>query len=135
MPPGTMLVSNSMVSRVFQPTLLLTDFAICSFPRLCAGDMKFNRSSRCPCKNGPICNDCNYCLGCSCRCHSWFTLNCRLFNKDTEQEILQRVETAVKTWKESEDGDTDKYLDDEGFTMKRLDAAKRNWGHDDERIL
>lgn len=97
--------------------------------------MKYDRSSRCPCKNGPSCHDCSYCLGCSCRCHSWFTLSTRLFDKNAELEILRRVESVARSSKESTGGGTDIYLDDEDFTTQRLDAAKRNWGHDDERIV
>jgi hypothetical protein len=63
------------------------------------GDNKFNRQSRCPCKNGPACNYCGFCLGCSCRCHTWFTMRTRLCNAADEDQLLQTVKctAAVKT--------------------------------------
>jgi hypothetical protein len=126
-----MSVSNSTILCTFNShdTGLILHFVL-----FYIGDMKFDRTSRCICKNGPVCHDCSYCLGCSCRCHSWFTLNFRLFDKDAEQEILQRVESVARTWKDSPDGFADRHLDEEELTTQRLDEAKRKWGHDDERI-
>ena len=59
------------------------------------GDMHFDRVSRCPCKNGPACRFCGYCQGCSCRCHTWFTLNCRFHDGDGEKALLEQVEGLV----------------------------------------
>jgi len=63
------------------------------------GDNRFNRQSRCPCKNGPACNYCGFCLGCSCRCHTWFTMRTRLCNAADEEKMLQTVKdtAAAKT--------------------------------------
>lgn len=59
------------------------------------GDMRYDRSSRCPCKNGPACQNCGYCVGCSCRCHTWFRVHNR-FHEETELEALRaRIEAAV----------------------------------------
>eukprot|EP00934_Nitzschia_sp_Nitz4_P008353 Nitzschia sp. Nitz4//scaffold74_size92883//47486//53507//NITZ4_004826-RA/size92883-augustus-gene-0.13-mRNA-1//-1//CDS//3329557604//8343//frame0 len=74
------------------------------------GGMRYDRNSRCPCKNGPCCHDCGYCLGCSCRCHTWFTLNYRFFKKDAEEALLRKVEDMAQKWKEG--NDEDEYLDD-----------------------
>lgn len=63
------------------------------------GETNFNRQSRCPCKNGPACNYCGFCLGCSCRCHTWFTMRTRLCSAADEEQLLQTVKdtAAVKT--------------------------------------
>jgi len=60
------------------------------------GDMKFDRTKRCPCKNGPACSVCSYCTGCSCRCHTWFTLHSRIFGKEEGEALLSGVENAVE---------------------------------------
>lgn len=99
------------------------------------GDMKYNRASRCPCKNGPACKECGYCLGCSCRCHTQFTLNFRLFDKNVEQGILERVKAVALKGKQGCENDEARYLYDEEFTARRLDDAKVSWGHHDEFIL
>jgi len=59
------------------------------------GDNKFDRESRCPCKNGPACNFCGYCLGCSCRCHTWFTMRTRLCNAVDEEKLLRSVRCTI----------------------------------------
>eukprot|EP00804_Cyclotella_cryptica_P018145 CCRYP_005927-RA/>CCRYP_005927-RA protein AED:0.43 eAED:0.43 QI:0/0/0/1/0/0/2/0/106 len=41
------------------------------------GVVNFQRQSRCPCKNGPQCDACSFCIGCSCTCHQQFTLHYR----------------------------------------------------------
>lgn len=92
--------------------------------------MPSDRAKRCPCKNGPVCGECGYCLGCSCRCHSWFTLNCRFFGDEVEKQILTRVEGLVS----AEKFQACKYLDDSDFTAERLSEAKRHWGHDDDLV-
>ena len=34
------------------------------------GNMSFDHHSQCcPCKNGPVCQHCKFCAGCSCKCH------------------------------------------------------------------
>lgn len=55
------------------------------------GDLRFNRQSRCVCKNGPQCKDCGFCLGCSCRCHTYFTVRTRLCSAADEEKLLQTV--------------------------------------------
>ncbi len=99
------------------------------------GDMRFDRCSRCPCKNGPACKDCSFCLGCSCKCHTQFTLNFRLFDKNVEKGILDRVKAVAQAGKDDPEKIEDRYLDDEGFTNQRLDDAKVAWGHTDDFIL
>ena len=59
------------------------------------GNYTFDRVSRCPCKNGPVCRHCNYCAGCSCRCHTWFSLHFRFLKKDDELKLLHRVKRQV----------------------------------------
>ncbi|CAB9515529.1 histone chromosomal protein 6 [Seminavis robusta] len=59
------------------------------------GNMTLDRASRCPCKNGPVCRHCNYCAGCSCRCHTWFTMHHRFFGKEDELMLLHRVKRVV----------------------------------------
>ena len=59
------------------------------------GNMTYDRSSRCPCKNGPVCRQCLFCAGCSCKCHQWFTLHRRFFNVEKENSLVQRVEAVV----------------------------------------
>lgn len=59
------------------------------------GNMNFSRHERCPCKNGPQCDICTYCIGCSCRCHQHFTLHYRFMPVQEELELLQKVERAV----------------------------------------
>jgi len=59
------------------------------------GDMPFRRHARCPCKKGPQCKDCSYCLGCSCQCHQDFVMNFRFMGMADERNLLSRVETAV----------------------------------------
>lgn len=88
--------------------------------------MNYDRTSRCPCKNGPVCHDCHYCLGCSCRCHTWFTLRSRLFEKKAEVDVLERVKKiAAKSTEE------DLYLDDDRFMSERMEAARKLWGYDE----
>mmetsp|Transcript_2478 Transcript_2478/g.3628 ORF Transcript_2478/g.3628 Transcript_2478/m.3628 type:complete len:969 (-) Transcript_2478:1192-4098(-) len=55
------------------------------------GNFNYSRTVKCPCKNGPVCRDCSFCLGCSCRCHTWFTLRYRLYNKEEETKLVDRV--------------------------------------------
>lgn len=60
------------------------------------GNNVFDRSSRCPCKNGPVCSFCGYCLGCSCRCHRSFTMHQRLLNTDDEHAVLGLATAIVE---------------------------------------
>jgi len=59
------------------------------------GNFHEDRQKRCVCKNGPACLNCSYCQGCSCRCHTWFTLNQRFLNAEEEKELLLQVEKKV----------------------------------------
>ena len=83
------------------------------------GNMLQDRASRCPCKNGPCCEFCGYCSGCSCRCHTWFTLHCRFFNEEESEVLLDRVERAAH----SGDSKPNKYLDDSSYLSRRLELA------------
>ena len=60
------------------------------------GDLRFNRQSRCVCKNGPQCKDCGFCLGCSCRCHTYFTVRTRLCSAANEEKLLQTVKDTAE---------------------------------------
>lgn len=59
------------------------------------GNMSQQRRSHCPCKNGPQCHTCLYCIGCSCTCHQQFTLNYRFMPVEEECELLKEAEDAV----------------------------------------
>lgn len=61
------------------------------------GDMNFDRISQCPCKKGPRCNYCGYCLGCSCRCHTFFTVHTRFYKEEDERLLLNTVKVAAGT--------------------------------------
>jgi len=59
------------------------------------GNPQFNRASRCVCKNGPQCKHCGFCLGCSCRCHTYFTVRTRLCNAVDETKLWQSVKDTA----------------------------------------
>ena len=59
------------------------------------GDNTRDNQKRCPCKNGPQCTICHFCLGCSCRCHRSFTMHQRLLNSHDEHEVLGWVTSIV----------------------------------------
>ena len=62
------------------------------------GNMAFDRCNdrgACACRNGSKCKICNYCLGCSCRCHKAFTMHLRFMSMEDEEALLQRVVAAV----------------------------------------
>ena len=62
------------------------------------GNMAYDRCidrGTCVCKNGSKCKICNYCLGCSCRCHKAFTMHLRFMSMKDEEALLQRVVAAV----------------------------------------
>lgn len=61
------------------------------------GIMNFTRHSRCPCKNGPACTYCSYCIGCSCTCHQMFTLHYRFMTMEEELELLKEAVNVVGT--------------------------------------
>lgn len=61
------------------------------------GNMKLERAARCPCKNGKPCNNCNFCTGCSCKCHQQFTLYYRFMGIDDELRLLSEAEKIVGT--------------------------------------
>jgi hypothetical protein len=107
--PMTMAMSGSHLSIV----------ATVAAPSL--GNFTYDRCSRCPCKNGRVCKFCNYCSGCCCRCHSWFTLHSRLFGSGEGRELLNRVETAVS----SANCEPNKTLDDPQYLENRLEVAER----------
>lgn len=85
------------------------------------GNMNFDRASRCPCKNGPTCKFCHYCSGCSCRCHTWFTLHSRLFDPRKGEALLKKVEATVN----STNCEPNKYLDNPEYVEQRLEVAER----------
>jgi hypothetical protein len=59
------------------------------------GNMRFQRYSRCPCHNGPQCDTCAFCIGCSCICHQHFTLHYRFMPVQEEMQLLKDVVDAV----------------------------------------
>ena len=59
------------------------------------GDMKFDRAGRCPCKNGPKCDYCEYCVGCSCKCHERFTVMTRFYGPEAMKSLERRVENVA----------------------------------------
>lgn len=81
--------------------------------------MNYDRHSHCPCKNGPKCDYCSYCLGCSCRCHSWFTVHTRLCSREQEEKLLKRVE---ETANKSTGGADEEQM---SLALDRLKHAKR----------
>ena len=61
------------------------------------GNMENERSARCPCRNGKPCINCNFCTGCSCKCHQQFTLHFRFMGIEDELELLSESERIVGT--------------------------------------
>lgn len=59
------------------------------------GNMTLERAARCPCKNGKPCSNCNFCTGCSCKCHQQFTLHYRFMEIDDELQLLSEAERIV----------------------------------------
>mmetsp|Transcript_6307 Transcript_6307/g.12103 ORF Transcript_6307/g.12103 Transcript_6307/m.12103 type:complete len:145 (+) Transcript_6307:485-919(+) len=62
------------------------------------GNMKLERKgASCVCGNGPKCKSkaCGYCAGCSCRCHTNFTMHFRFMSIEDEVALLRSVEAAV----------------------------------------
>jgi len=59
------------------------------------GNFSRDRQDRCPCKNGPRCRLCDYCCGCSCKCHQRFTLHRRFFTTEDEEGLVERVIAVV----------------------------------------
>ncbi|KAK1736014.1 hypothetical protein QTG54_013150 [Skeletonema marinoi] len=70
------------------------------------GNMILERAARCPCKNGKPCNNCNFCTGCSCKCHQQFTLHYRFMGIDDELQLLSEAERIVGTDKISHADET-----------------------------
>jgi len=60
------------------------------------GVMRGNNHKRCPCKNGPACDLCSFCSGCSCRCHTYFIARRRFCEEAELISILQRLEEAQR---------------------------------------
>jgi len=79
------------------------------------GDMNHDRKGGCPCKNGPKCKVCTYCLGCSCRCHKSFTMHLRFMSIEDEETLLQRVAGAVGSCALPPDATLARLADDEEF--------------------
>merc|ERR1712130_853018 len=92
------------------------------------GDFRFDRKSRCPCKNGPCCDFCNYCLGCSCRCHSWFTMRTRLCNMKDEELLLQTVKETARRPASTEDSKNECKVFDVLESMKYLHERLKDAG-------
>lgn len=88
------------------------------------GDMKFDRAGRCPCKNGPKCDYCEYCVGCSCKCHERFTVMTRFYGPEDMKSLERRVENvayeANDDEKEASDG-----LSRDKTVASRLAAAMK----------
>jgi len=52
--------------------------------------------SKCTCDNNQFCSVCLQCTGCSCICHTRFTLNFRFMTIEQEQNLLIRVNANVE---------------------------------------
>eukprot|EP00986_Skeletonema_menzelii_P003949 scaffold1293_cov139-Skeletonema_menzelii.AAC.4 len=70
------------------------------------GNMIQERAARCPCKNGKPCSNCNFCTGCSCKCHQHFTLHYRFMGIGDELQLLSEAERIVGTDKISHSDET-----------------------------
>jgi len=87
------------------------------------GNNKFDRQKKCPCKNGPACGFCSFCLGCSCRCHTWFTVNTRLFPLKEEEKLFDKVKNLAEGSTQTDDEKT--ILEERvGMAQNRLQYAK-----------
>jgi len=63
------------------------------------GDMTTTvRHPTCQCERLPRCLNCQKCTGCSCTCHTQFTLNFRFMGLEEEVDLLQRVTAVVKNF-------------------------------------
>jgi hypothetical protein len=62
---------------------------------------------------GTTCESCGFCSCCSCKCHTNFNLSFRFFTKQSEQMLLQNVETVAGV----------DYLGDEHALDERLQLA------------
>ena len=58
-------------------------------------NMILERKARCRCRNELPCNNCNFCTGCSCKCHQQFTLHYRFMRIDDELRLLSDAESIV----------------------------------------
>lgn len=88
-----------------------------------AGHFMKDRDSRCPCKNGPKCDNCQYCLGCSCRCHTWFVVNQRLMSLEHEQRLLEKVRATAES--NRSDDAKNKLKERISLVEERLEHAKQ----------
>jgi len=61
------------------------------------GQFHFMKQKSCSCKNGPACKNCTFCAGCSCKCHTWFTAQCRFKTIDDEKKLLKCIEDKVSS--------------------------------------
>ena len=114
-----MVIFGSFCNRLTYNKIFSSKIILISFfsPTKYSGDPNYDRKDRCPCKNGPACKTCSYCAGCSCRCHTWFTLHFRFFTKEDLQALLQKIRNMVSG------GDPNKFLDEYKFTRERLDLV------------
>lgn len=89
------------------------------------GNMSYDRQSKCPCKNGPRCDFCGYCVGCSCRCHSWFTVHTRLFPLEQELQLVKQVKDLALGKEEGAPCVSETQLEEQvDLAMDRLKHAK-----------
>ena len=110
--------------QICLPNMLVRNLVAYRF--LCfAGDFRGNSSggSECACTT-IICNNCGYCLGCSCRCHTCFEVRCRWHNRRHAEELLRRVQNVAERGRVLDPDD--RYLDIPNFAEERFAAAKRN---------
>ncbi|KAL9189365.1 hypothetical protein ACHAXT_009040 [Thalassiosira profunda] len=56
---------------------------------------KDSQGPRCPCKNGKPCVHCDFCTGCSCRCHQRFTFHYRFMDLQAELDVLAQAESIL----------------------------------------
>jgi hypothetical protein len=86
-----------------------------------------DRTSHCPCKNGPKCDFCGYCLGCSCRCHTYFTVHTRLCLVEQELEVLKHVKERALAVQEGGATISESQLESQvEMALERLKHAKHS---------
>jgi len=82
------------------------------------GNMTLQRTSRCPCRNGPQCQECNYCMGCSCTCHQEFSINFRFMSIHDEKSLLCQAESIIKTIESSNVSQANQSIEVDSFVKE-----------------
>lgn len=73
-----------------------------------------------------MCKDCKFCTGCSCRCHTWFTMHWRNETDEGMRRILTKMKEMVGT-------NEVEYAEE---TITRLNIAAQHLSHDfEEKVV